>query len=269
MLSPAQLKARDGKLTASRVACLMTGDPAKIMNLWRELVGDPAYVEEDLSQVWAVQLGSTTEALNLDWFEMKHGPVTRRGDVISPIDMDWAACTLDGWSVVHDCPIECKHVGGHEPFETIRERYQPQMHWQMIVSGAQRCALSVIMAAREPIVEFVERDEVYAAELMRRAFAFMACVQSLTPPFDVFDFGPAIAPPVPGKVYDLTGNNEWAADAATWLENVAGKQKAETAEKSLKAMVPADATKVTGHGIRISRDRAGRLSLREDNGAKT
>lgn len=258
MLSPAQLKARDGKLTASRVACLMTGNSAKIMNLWRELVGDPAYVEEDLSQVWAVQLGSATEALNLDWFEMKHGPVIRRGEVISPNAIQ--ACTLDGWSVVHDCPIEAKHVGGHEPFETIRERYQPQMHWQMIVADRDKCALSVIMAAREPIIEFVERDKAYAAELLKRAREFMACVHSLTPPFDI---APAVAPPVPGKTYDFTGNNEWAADAATWLENVAGKQKAEAAEKSLKAMVPADATKVTGHQIQITRDRAGRLSLRE------
>ena len=61
MLSPAQIAARDGKLTASAVACLMSGDADKILNLWRELTGDPSYVPEDLSDIWAVQLGSHTE----------------------------------------------------------------------------------------------------------------------------------------------------------------------------------------------------------------
>jgi hypothetical protein len=41
----------------------MTGDADKIMNLWRELVGDPAFVPEDLSGIWVVQLGSHTESL--------------------------------------------------------------------------------------------------------------------------------------------------------------------------------------------------------------
>lgn len=258
-LSASQIIARDGKLTASRVACLMTGDEAKIMSLWKELIGDPSFVPEDLSEVWPVQLGVATEALNLDWFERKHGPVTRRGEVVSA--RTWMACTLDGWSVVHDCPIEVKHVGGHEPFETIRERYQPQMHWQMIVVGTDKCVLSVIMAAREPIVEFVEKDTAYADELLRRASAFMDCVRTLTPPVEI---APPVVAPVPGKTYDFTGKNEWAAEAATWLENVVGKQKAEASEKSLKAMVPADATKCHGHQVVITRDRASRLSLRQE-----
>jgi len=98
MLSPDQARQRVGRLTASRVACLMTGDADKIMNLWREMVGDPDFVPDDLSDVWAVQLGSHTESLNLDWFEKKTGKkVTRRGDVVVHPKFEWAACTLDGW----------------------------------------------------------------------------------------------------------------------------------------------------------------------------
>lgn len=259
MLSPAQLKARDGKLTASRVACLMTADEAKIFDLWRELAGDPAWKPEDLSDCWPVQFGAFTEPFNLDWFERRHGPVMRRGEVVEHAN-GWAACTLDGWSVVHDCPIECKHCGGHEPFETLVERYHPQMHWQMIITGAEHCALSVIMGAREPVVEFVDRDTDYAAELMRRAEAFMRCVWTLTPPVDI---APPIAAPVPGKTYDMTGSNEWGSEAAAWLENIAAKKRAECAEKALKGMVPADAIKCTGAGVQITRNRAGHLSLRE------
>lgn len=97
-LTAAQLTAREGKLTASRVACLMTGDEAKILDLWREMVGDPAHVPEDLNGVWAVRLGELTEPLNLEWYERRTGkPVTRRGEVVVHPIVTWAACTLDGW----------------------------------------------------------------------------------------------------------------------------------------------------------------------------
>lgn len=170
MLSPDQIRQRDGKLTASRVASLMTGNESDLMYLWREMIGDPGYEPEDLSEVWPVQLGSFTESLNLDWFERKHGPLSRRGDVVTH-DNGWAACTLDAWSDLHGCPVETKHCGGREPIEVLVQRYQPQMHWQMIVTGANRCAFSVILGANEPLVDFYEKDEAYAAELMSRAEA--------------------------------------------------------------------------------------------------
>ena len=42
-----QFAARENKLTASRVAALMTGNADKIPDRWRELIGDPAFVPED------------------------------------------------------------------------------------------------------------------------------------------------------------------------------------------------------------------------------
>jgi hypothetical protein len=258
MLSPEQIAARKDKLTASCIAPLMRGDTSKIMNLYLMMTNDPSFVEEDLSEVWPVQLGSFTEPLNLRWFELKHGPLSRHGEVVVHAN-GWLACTLDAWSLLHVCPVETKHVGGHEPFETIIERYQPQLHTQMIVTGTRQCAVSVIMGAREPIVDFVDYDNDYGTELMRRAEAFMQCVWSRTPPVEITD---PVTPPVPGKVYSFEGNNMWAEEAFLWLENIAGKRQAEASEKTLKAMVPADAKKCEGHSIVITRDRAGRLSLR-------
>lgn len=181
MLSPYQLKAREGRLTASAVACLMEGDNQKIHALWQRLIsGEP---EEDLSDVWPVQLGSCTEQLNLDWFEKRTGKkVTRRGEVVIHPEYDWAACTLDGWV---GFVIEAKHVGGREPLEKVIARYQPQLHWQMIVTGARKAALSIIEGTNPPIVEYIDFDEAYAAELWSRACAFMLCVQTLTPPVPV------------------------------------------------------------------------------------
>jgi len=259
MLSPTQLAQREGKLTASRVAALMTGDESAVLNMWREMVGDPDYVPEDLSAVWAVQLGSTTEGLNLEWYERKHGAITRRGEVVIG-QHEWMAATLDGWDVVNNCPIEAKHVGGFEKFEVIVARYQPQMQWQMLVTGARECALSVIMGASEPTIERVPFDAGYAAELMRRAAAFMQCVWNLTPPVVL---APVAAPVKPVKVYEMSENNLWCSEAVTWLENRVAGKKAQAAEKELKALVPADAARCHGYGVTINRDRAGRLSLRE------
>lgn len=259
-LSDLQRAARDGKLTASRVACLMTGDPAKILDLWREMIGDPTYEPEDLSGVWAAQLGAHTEALNLEWYTRKHGPVSRIGEVVVHPTIDWAAATLDAWSDTHACPVEAKHVGGFEPLGTVIERYQPQMHWQMMVTGAIQCALSVIMGAREPAVEFVGLDRDYADELIRRAASFMACVHSLTPPVAL---APVAAPVRPEKTYDFSGSNAWASDAVEWIDTIEARKRNEKAEKALKALVPADAIRCAGHGIAVVRDRAGRLSIKE------
>lgn len=261
MLNAIQLQQRDGKLTASRVACLMTGDETKIMNLWRELVGDPAFMPEDLSDIWPVQLGSATEAVNLSWYARKHGAISRIGEVVLHRDHDWAACTLDGWCNTKNCPIECKHVGGREARETVIERYQPQFHWQMIVTGARTLRASIIEGANEPTIEEIPFNADYAAELWHRAEAFMECVRSLTPPVTL---APVASPVIPVKIVDMTGNNSWSANSATWITTKQAATDNKAAEKELKAIVPADAARAHGHGVTISRDKAGRLSLREN-----
>jgi hypothetical protein len=236
----------------------MHGDAAKIMQLYREMIGEGE--PENLDHVWPVRLGSATEQLNLDWFEMKNGPLSRRGDVVVHKKYDWAAATLDAWSDDLECPVETKHVGGREPLEVIIERYQPQMQWQMEVTGASQCALSVIMGASEPVVEFIDRDVEYAAEMVRRGWQFICCVTDRREPVAL----PAAAAPVDAtKIIDMTGNNAWAAAATDWLENKNAADACKDAEKILKAAVPADAKKCHGHSVQITRDRAGRLSLRQ------
>lgn len=261
MLSPDQLEARDGKLTASRVACLMTGDAEKIMNLWRELVGDPTFTPEDLSDVWAVQLGSWTEPFNLDWYEKRTGrALDSRGKVVVHPHFEWAAATLDAWDPILYAPVECKHVGGFEPTAKILERYAPQAHWQMMVTGATQCVFSIIEGAREPIIEIVNLDKDYAAELLERANAFMLCVKTMTPPVAL---APVAAPVKAEKTYDMTGSNQWGSEAVTWITTRQPAKDFAASEKAIKALIPADAAKCFGHGITASRNKAGSLSIRE------
>jgi predicted phage-related endonuclease len=259
MLTATQIKAREGKLTASRVACLMTGDAPKIMQLYLEMIGEGE--PENLDHIWPVRLGSATEELNLDWFEMKNGTLSRRGDVIVHKKYSWAAATLDGWYDDLGCPVECKHVAGREPLEVIIDRYQPQMQWQMEVTGAVQCALSVIMGAAEPVVEFIERDGDYAAEMVKRGLQFISCVRQRVEPVVL---EPIAAPVDATKVIDMSSNNWWASSAARWLETKEAADQCKDAEKVLKGSVPVDAKKAFGHGVQITRDRAGRLSLRQE-----
>jgi hypothetical protein len=258
MLTKSQLAAREGKLTASAVSVLMTGDAERILNLWKDLVGDPTFVAEDLSGVWPVRLGECTERLNLDWYARKHGELSRHGEVAVG-NPDWMAATLDAWDLARKCPVEAKHVGGREPLETIIARYQPQMHWQMMVTKSTECALSVIMGANEPIVEYIGFDKLYAAELMKRAKQFMACVENMTSPVAVAAFA---APVIAEKIYQMD-SAEWKANADRWIQTSGAVETAKDAEKKLKALVPEDAKLATGAGVKISRDRAGRLSLRK------
>lgn len=264
-LTPAQILARQGKLTASRVAPLMTGDKAKIMAVWRELCGDPTYEEEDLSEIWAVRLGSTTEELNLDWYcKIKNKTISRRGEVVIHPQYDWAACTLDGFDESIPGPVECKHCSGFEKFDVVLARYQPQIHWQMEVTQTKQCAFSVIEGGRQPRVETIDYNKDYADELMARALRLMEHVWNMTPPVEQ----EAVELKRVSRLveYNLTGNNQWAAAADDYLKHQKSAEDFKNAVETLKGIVPNDALSATGHGIVAKRDRANRLSIRPLSG---
>lgn len=264
MLTAAQREARKGKITASRVGCLMRGDRDEIFRYWEELTGQRE--EDDLSRVWVVRLGERTEELNLDWYEIDKSPVTRRGEVVVHPFIPWAACTLDGWIDLLGCPIQAKHVSGREPFEITAERYTAQLHWEMSCTGATQAALSVIRGNDEPRIAFMRRDLVYSNELLRRATKFYESVQTRTTPVVL---PPAPPPQSEWKDYDMSGHDEWRRPAAQWLQVQGAIETAKDAEKILKAQVPDDARKAWGCGVRITRDSARRLYLRADKGSGT
>jgi predicted phage-related endonuclease len=259
-LTDAQKLARAGKLTASRVAPLMVGDKAKIIAVWRELCGDPSYEEESLDDIWVVQLGSLTESLNLDWYEKTTSKIlTRRGEVVLHPDYDWAAATLDGFDGSIPGPVECKHVSGFEKFDTVLQRYQPQLHWQMEVTQTRKCAFSVIEGGRQPRVEIIDYNKEYADELMARALRLMEHVWNMTQPVEL---KPIELKRVSRLIdYNFTGNNSWAAAANDWLLHKEAAKNFDSAEKALRELIPNDAASVTGYGIYAKRDKANRVKV--------
>jgi len=260
-LTEAQKLARAGKLTASRVACLMDGNKAKIMQVWRELCGDPTAVEENLDDIWAVQLGSCTEGLNLDWYERtQQRQLLQRGAVVVHPDYAWAASTLDGFDPVLNAPVEAKHTSGFEKCEAVLQKYMPQVHWQMECTQTKQCAISVIQGGRQPTIEIIDYDKAYADELMARALRLMEHVWNMTEP--------VVMDPVEYKQisrtkdYNMTGNNHWATYANDWLLHKSAAKKFKEAEEKLKETLPNDAGTATGYGVVAKRDKALRISIR-------
>lgn len=260
-LTPKQMKERQGKLTASQIGILLRGDETSIYNLWRLVSGDPTCEEPDFSDNWAVQLGVASEALNIDWYRKKVGPVSRCGEVVTH-ENGWAACTLDGWDIDNDIPVEAKHVIQYKKLNDVIDWYMPQLHWQGLVTGRKRMAISVIIGALEPQVEFIPYDEAYGQALYKRAEDFMSCVQTMTPPVKL----PELKSPVRPEDYrteSMLGNNTWAASAADWLSNKEGAEKFETSKKSLKDLIAPDVGLAYGYGIFAKRSKNGAITIKE------
>ena len=211
MLTEKQIEARKNKLTASRIGVLITGNLEGIQRLYLEMIG--ALEPEDLSHVWAVQLGAVTEQLNLDWFEAKNRMlVTRRGDVVTHPDYPWGAATLDGWCENLNCPIEAKHTRGIEPlWPIVVDRYQPQMQFQMLMTDAEQCVMSVIMGVSEPVVEYIKRDQDFINEMLDRAAQFWYHYARGEPP--VVGLNPVEPPADARRVYDMSKDNSWCDQA--------------------------------------------------------
>lgn len=262
MLTAEQLKARAGKLTASRAAILMTGEPADIYALWQEMLGGGSS-DDNLANHWGARLGSISEPLNLDWFELKTGRrATRRGEVVCHPLNPWAACTLDGWDAELPGPIECKHWNQFNKFEEVVSAIMPQLHWQMLVTDSTQCIASVILGASEPKVKTVDIDRAYADELWSRALMFWRCVETLTPPVEL---APVLPPVLPDEMVekDMSGSNSFAMFAGEWLTCRDAAKRHEAATKSLKQMMERNYRRAYGHGIEIKRSVDNKLSVKE------
>src|SRR5262245_18296585 len=97
--------------------------------------------------------------------------------------------------------------------------------------------------------------------MLERGAMFMRCVETRTPPVAL---APAALPTVEAsKVYDMSGEEAWVRYAHVWVQCCGAAESAKKCERELKALMPADAKLAHGAGIRITRDRAGRVSLRE------
>jgi len=266
-LSAEAISKRGASIGGSDANTIMSGNADRLIQLWREKRGEAE--PEDLSNNLAVQMGSFTEPLNIAWFEKQTGrkvmqPHGLPGGGMIPADqrpLPYMTCTLDGWVAEHgDLPeavFEAKHTGVRQTDSELFARYVPQLTHNCLCTGATTAFLSVFKGNGDWFVMEYDLDAGYAAALVEAEAQFWNCVRTGEPP------APLPAPPAPkpkGVIeYDMTGSNEWAAHAADYADTILAADRHEIARKGLKELVPADASKATGHGITISRDKRGAL----------
>ena len=260
-LTPEQQKLREGKVTASFAPYLMAGKKDRILSEWQRLVGHHALVEPDWEEMWNLHYGQMIEPIALDWHQKKTGrALSQRGRVVTHPVLPHVCCTLDAYRTEDNTVIDCKAWSSWQKIDYICSFLTPQIIVQRACVRAHAGALLIVHGGTEPKEYPIEWDVEYEALVWERISAFWRCVLNLTPPVDM----PAkTAPIMATRVVLMEGKNEWASYAKDWLDNRKAAKTFVTASEAIKEMVPEDAARCEGHGIRVTRSKAGSLTIGE------
>ena len=163
---------------------VLSGDPEKLLRLWREKRGE---VEpEDLSGALPVMLGCWTEEFNRQWFERLSGErIASMGARFTCAKYDWRRCTVDGLIESSGAIWEAKHTSAFAKSEEVIERYMPQLQHNMAVAGSDHALLSVIFGNHKFEILEVASDWLYQLELLEAEEQFWDCVQSGKEPIPI------------------------------------------------------------------------------------
>ena len=258
-LSADQLIARRDCIGGSDANTIMSGDDARVMNLWQEKRGE---VEgEDLSGVLQVQMGCWTEAFNRQWYTKTTGhEVIDAGAVLRCPINPWRGASLDGYVPALDAIWEGKHTSAFGKPDDILARYMPQLQHNMAVRGVSKAILSVIYGNHKYEAVEVEADWLYQEELLKAERHFWDCVKSGEPPIAA----EIVAVPMPViREVDMSQSNSWVSNAADWIKHKTAAKSHETATKEIKALIEADVIRAFGAGIEVKRSKAGALTIKE------
>ncbi len=220
---------------------------------------------DNLDDILAVQMGTWTEALNRYWFTRQTGKqiITEDCDHIAHPEHKFMRANLDGRVVTERAVYEAKHTGQYTKDEEFVSRYYPQCQHLLVVARLPLLYLSGFFGNSRWAYFEIAADAEYQAGLIAREAEFWGYVErDEAPPGAVESQAVAIALDDMREV-DMSGSNAWASGAHDWLENRAGAKVFKAADKTLKELVEADVKLAHGHGIKVSRSKAGALTVRE------
>ena len=239
---------------------IMGADEAALVRLWREKRGESE--PEDLSDNLIVQLGVATEVLNRNWYERNTGrriaDVQRR--VHHPVNR-WMAATLDGMVEDPDAVFEAKFM---LPWsfseEAAAEKHMAQLQHNMWVTNARSAALSIITGGGKWVEMTIPADALYQHFLVTAERRFWRCVQTGETPHPY-----GVEPPRPRieavRIVDMSESNSWAQFAGLFCATRSAFLDHERAKSELKALMPEDVKKASGHGVRANRSKSGAVSF--------
>jgi predicted phage-related endonuclease len=276
-LSPEQIEQRRKFVGGSDAGEVMTGDWGR---LWRVKTGREQ--PEDLSDILAVQMGSFTEDLNAFWYTKQTGrPVENRGQFIAGLymslysdgigDCPFMAANLDGVTTTskgHPAYWDAKHVGRLDEATVLR--YTPQMVHCCTILGFDWWVLSVFIGNSKWELVEQEVDPIYQATLIAREREFWGYVERDEEPPE--QSAPVLAPKPQPKLRTVQLEDQWRDEWPNWgtrmvelFGTFAGTYAAATAHaiarEDIKTLLPDDVGLVTRGNIKISRTRAGAVTM--------
>jgi hypothetical protein len=271
-LTAEQLARREGKITASFLPQLMAGDREAIHQKWLELVGDPNWQPEDLSNNRPVQFGSFIETFALDWHERKtQCELTRRGEVVDHPTRPYVCATLDAYRAADRCVIDAKANGAWMRLDEVLAFYTPQLLVQKGCVQSDNASLLIVHGGGEPTEYPITIDPEYERTVWERIDQFWQCVEMMMPPVETMKLQP-LTPPEQWRSFDLDQEdqlaacNNWAPDMmdqlAVWSQTSQQAKDNEAACKLIKQLLPEDCGKVTWAGLIVQRNRARAVSIK-------
>jgi predicted phage-related endonuclease len=239
---------------------IMGDNGATLRRLWQEKRGEAE--PQDLSGNLIVQLGVVTEDLNRRWYEVNSGQViTDIQKHIRHPGLRWMGATVDGRVASSGAVFEAKFM---LPWsfseEGAAEKHMPQLQHNMWVAAARTSVLSVITGGGKWVEIKVHADPLYQHLILTAERKFWRCVESGEPPAL---FG--VEPPKPRleavRIVDMSASNAWAEFAAVFASTRLAHLEHEQAKAELKTLVPQDAQRAIGHGVRAKRSKSGAISF--------
>jgi len=260
MLSEAEENYRIGKFTGSLANAVMTTtSEAELVRIWRVKVGlDPPEPE-----TWPMRAGAHMERLILDERELQTGhPITRRGEIVDHPAIPKVCVKLDGYRAHDDAVVECKFLGPYRTKDDFIPGYYAQCMLQKLCTGASNMVLVVAQGTSDPVEYQLVYSQGYAEELMRRAAAFLLCMQMFTPPCAL----PPVIPPEKWRTVDVIAEpTNWSAELLAHLVEYGATADAaalhDEAGKAARGLVPDDVGKVLAGPWQLARNRKGIISI--------
>jgi len=188
----------------------------------------------------------------------------------------WALCTLDAWSAADETstelvmPLELKtDRWGREWDDGPPIEYMLQLQHQMLVTGARRASIAVLVGGSQLAWCDVARDEPTIARIIRAGEAFWGCVERREMPAtrDHDALAAVFRESDRGRVVELEGA-EWIRRDVQRCEAVAAAGMAATEKAAIdaaikRAMGRAEVARLDdGTEYRWTADRSGRRVLR-------
>ena len=172
---------RKNGIGGSDAAAILGVSPFKsVLELWREKRIDALEAQEETEEAyWGKKLESIVRVV----FSTRRGlSIYTEGFLLQHTDYPFMQANLDGYlhdSVYGPCVFEAKTASAYKASDWengVPDEYYAQLQHYMAVTGYKGAYIAALIGGNKFIWKFVERDNDYIENLIRKEDAFWICV---------------------------------------------------------------------------------------------